>query len=147
MYLLKKLLDMSTIIFYSRKNMGERNSERSYLMRKRNIILGITNNSPIAKTIWCSLEEEGRISASGTLGSVSKVFHGWKTRIEGAKAAVERFIDVLLLQFRFIHESCYEQQSSLSYSIFIIIIIINMGIQTSLRVSWLIPLALKLTII
>lgn len=51
MYLLKKLLDMSTIIFYSRKNMGERNSERSYLMRKRNIILGITNNSPIAKTI------------------------------------------------------------------------------------------------
>jgi hypothetical protein len=47
MYLLKKLLDMSTIIFYSRKNMGERNSERSYLMRKRNIILGITNNSPI----------------------------------------------------------------------------------------------------
>lgn len=27
MYLLKKLLDMSTIIFYSRKNMGERNSE------------------------------------------------------------------------------------------------------------------------
>lgn len=51
MYLLKKLLDMSTIIFYSRKNMGERSSERSYLMRKRNIILGITNNSPIAKTI------------------------------------------------------------------------------------------------
>ena len=36
--------------------------------------------------------------------------------IEGAKAAIGRFINVVLfLQFRFIQESCYEQQSSLSY--------------------------------
>jgi hypothetical protein len=139
---------MSTIIFYSRKNMGERSSERSYLMRKRNIILGITNNSPIAKTIWCSLEEEGRISASGTLGSVSNVFHGWKTRIEGAKAAVERFIDVLLLQFRFIHESCYEQQSSLSYCIFLLLLLLLTWVSGLAYVyPWLILLALKLTII